>query len=114
MGAACIAPVLVLVLHASEIQWQFPYLMVFFLLGLTPITFRFFNNYVLETTGETNHPAYLSTLSTCLSLPIIAFSAVVGLLMDVIGLRAIFISVLALLLVGWAVTFQLQEPRHSK
>lgn len=114
MGAVCIAPVLVLILHAGEIQWQFPYLVVFFLLGLTPITFRFFNNYVLETTDETNHPAYLSTLSVCFGVPIIAMSALVGLLMDVIGLRTIFISVLVLLLFGWAVTLRLQEPRRNK
>ena len=114
MGAVCIAPVLVLILHAGEIQWQFPYLVVFFLLGLTPITFRFFNNYVLETAEGTNHPAYLSTLSVCFAVPIITCSTLVGLFMDVIGLRTIFIAVLVLLLVGWAVTFRLQEPRHGK
>ena len=114
MGATCITPVLVLVLHAGDIQWSFPYLVMFFLLGLTPITFRFFNNYVLETSEETDHPVYLSTLSACFALPIITCSTLVGLSMDVIGLRTIFIAVLLLLLVGWAVTYRLQEPRHSK
>lgn len=114
MGAVCIAPVLVLVLDTAEAQSQFPYLVLFFLLGLTPITFRFFNNYVLETTVETNHPVYLSTLSACIALPIITFSTLTGLLMDVIGLQTIFIAVLVLLLVGWVVTFRLQEPRHEK
>jgi len=113
MAAVCIAPMLLLVLHTGEIQWHFPYLVMFFLLGLTPITFRFFNNYVLETTEAANHPAYLSTLSACFALPIITSSALVGLLMDVIGLNTIFIAVFVLLLIGFAVTFRLQEPRHA-
>jgi len=87
---------------------------MFFLLGLTPITFRFFNNYVLETTEAANHRAYLSTLSACFALPIITSSPLVGLLMDVIGLSTIFVAVFVLLLIGWAVTFALQEPRHRK
>ncbi len=112
MGAVCIAPVLLLVLHAGEIQWQLPYLVMFFLLGLTPIAFRFFNNYVLETAEAAKHPAYLSTLSACIALPIISTSPLVGLLMDFIGLSAIFMCVFVLLVIGWGLTFRLQEPRH--
>ncbi len=113
MGAVCIAPVLLLVLHAGEIQWPFPYLVMFFLLGLTPITFRFFNNYALETTEESNHPAYLSTLGVCMALPVIISSTLIGLMIDVLGLRTVFIAVLVLLLAGWGVTFRLEEPRHN-
>jgi hypothetical protein len=114
MGTICIAPVLLLVLHAGDIQTRLPYLVMFFLLGLTPITFRFYNNYALETTEESNHPAYLSTLGVCFALPVILSSTLVGLLMDVLGLRIVFLAVLVLLLFSWAVTFRLQEPRHNR
>ncbi len=114
MGAVCIAPVLLLVLHAVETQWRLPYLLVFFLLGLTPITFRFFNNYALETTDASNHPARLSTLGVCFALPVILSSTLIGLLMDLLGVTPVFVFVLVLLLAGWIVTLGLEEPRQDK
>lgn len=113
MGLLCVAPTMLIVLQWFDSPLQFFYLVIFFLLGLTPLAFRYFNNYALEITSPENHPAYLSTISCCISLPVILSSLLVGWLIDVIGLSAVFGGVLALLLVGWAATFLLAEPRDA-
>ena len=111
MGLWCVAPTMLIFLQWFDSPSQFFYLVIFFLLGLTPLLFRFFNNYALEITSPENHPAYLSTINCCISLPVIVSSLLVGWLIDVIGLGAVFGCVLLLMLVGWAATFSLAEPR---
>ena len=113
MGFLCVAPTMLIFLQWFDSPYQFFYLVIFFLLGLTPLLFRFFNNYALEITSPDNHPAYLSTISCCISLPVIVSSLLVGLLIDVIGLTAVFGCVLLLVIVGWAATFLLAEPRAT-
>ena len=113
MGAVCVAPVLLLVIQFCDLPWTLPYLFLFFLLGLTPITFRFFNNYALETTDKQNHPAYLSTLGVCFAMPVILSSTLVGGLIDVLGLETVFVAVTIMLLMGWSITFRLEEPRFQ-
>ncbi len=113
MGLLCVAPAMLVVLQWFDAPSKVFYLVIFFLLGLTPITFRYFNNYTLEIATTENHPAYLSTLNCCMALPVILTSLVVGVLMDVLGFYAVFGGVLSLLLVGWAATFLLAEPRHQ-
>lgn len=113
MGLLCLAPMMLIFLQWFDSPYQFFYLVIFFLLGLTPIVFRFFNNYALEITSPENHPAYLSTISCCISFPVIVSSLLVGWLIDVIGLSAVFGCVLLLLFVGWAATFLLAEPRAA-
>lgn len=113
MGLMCVAPALLIVLQGFQSPLRIFYLLIFFLLGLTPIAFRYFNNYTLEITTTDNHPAYLSTLSCCIALPVIATSLLIGWLIDVAGLFAVFSFVLALLLSGWVATFRLAEPRHD-
>ena len=113
MGLLCVAPSMLILLQWFDSPLQVFYLVIFFLLGLTPLAFRYFNNYALEITSPENHPAYLSTISCCISLPVIVSSLLVGWLIDVIGLNAVFGGVLALLLVGWAATFLLAEPRFA-
>ena len=111
MGLLCVAPTMLIVLQWFDSPWQIFYLVIFFLLGLMPLVFRFFNNYALEITSPENHPAYLSTISCCISLPVIVSSLLVGWLIDAMGLTVVFGGVLALLLIGWAATFLLAEPR---
>lgn len=111
MGLLCVAPAMLLLLQWFDSPLSVFYLVIFFLLGLTPITFRYFNNYTLEITSADNHPAYLSTLSCCIALPVIVTSLLVGWLIDVVGIYAVFGGVMMLLLVGWAATFLLAEPR---
>jgi len=113
MGLLCLAPTMLILLQWFDSPFQFFYLVVFFLLGLMPLAFRYFNNYTLEITSPENHPAYLSTISCCISLPVIVSSLLVGWLIDVIGLTAVFSAVLSMLLVGWAATFLLVEPRDA-
>ena len=113
MGLLCVAPSMLILLQWFDSPLQVFYLVIFFLLGLTPLAFRYFNNYALEIASPENHPAYLSTISCCISLPVIVSSLLVGWLIDVIGLNAVFGGVLALLLVGWAATFLLAEPRFA-
>ena len=114
MGLLCVAPTMLIVLQWFDSPLQVFYLVIFFLLGLTPLAFRYFNNYALEITSPENHPAYLSTISCCISLPVIVSSLLVGWLIDAVGLSAIFGAVLAMLMVGWVATLLLAEPRHAK
>lgn len=113
MGLMCLAPAMLIVLQWFVSPARVFYLLIFFLLGLTPIAFRYFNNYTLEITTTENHPAYLSTLSCCIALPVIATSLLVGWLIDVVGLFTVFSSVLGMMLLGWSATFRLVEPRHE-
>ena len=89
------------------------YPLVFFLLGLTPITVRFLTNYTLEVTDRSKHPLYLSTLGLFISIPVIATSLLFGALVDIAGFETVFLIVLVFLLVGLVTTFRLEEPRHE-
>ena len=88
--------------------------LVFFLLGLTPVTMRTFSNYTLEIVEADRQPIYLSTLGACMAVPVVMLSAVIGWLIDVVGFEPIFLMVVAVLLLGWALTFGLHEPRSDK
>lgn len=114
MGCICVPPLLLMVLSASPATSRTPYLILFFLLGLTPIMFRFFNHYAIETATRDRHPALLSTLSACIAMPVITTSTLIGALMSTLGTQVIFGGVLALLFSGWAATFLLSEPRHGR
>ncbi len=111
MLALCATPVLGLVFSWSGEFGRTMFPLVFFLLGLTPITVRFLTNYTLEVTDRAKHPLYLSTLGMFISLPVIATSLVFGALVDIAGFETVFCIVLGFLLVGLAMTFRLEEPR---
>ena len=87
--------------------------LVFFMLGLLPITFRFLTNYTLETTDASNHPRYLSTLGLFLSAPVIATSVLFGWLADWLGFEFVFLLIWAGMVFGWLVSLRLDEPRHA-
>ena len=111
MLALCATPVLGLVFSWSGEFGRTMFPLVFFLLGLTPITVRFLTNYTLEVTDRAKHPLYLSTLGMFISLPVIATSLVFGALVDIAGFETVFCIALGFLLVGLAMTFRLEEPR---
>ena len=90
---------------------QLGFFVVFFLLGLTPVTMRTFSNYTLEIADSQRQPIYLSTLGACMALPVVLFSTLIGALIDRIGFEPIFLIVIAVLLIGWSLTFGLDEPR---
>ena len=114
MFLLCITPVLGLAFSRWGDFGRAMYPVVFFLLGLTPIMVRFLTNYTLEVTPRSRHPLYLSTLGIFISLPVIATSLIFGALIDVAGFETVFIVVLCFLLVGFATTFLLKEPRATR
>lgn len=101
----------ILLLHAGALGARL-YHFVFLPIGLTPIVFKTLGNYTLEVCPPEQHPRYLSTLSLCMALPMLA-SPVVGLLVDVFGFETVFLSIAALILCGWGLTFRLAEPRRA-
>lgn len=110
MAALAIAPVLAVGLAWIEANYYW-FMLVFLLLGLTPVTMRTFNNYTLEIVGRRHHARYLSTLSLCMAGPTIATSFLVGALVDWMGFETAFGIVVVLVLVGWGLTWRLEEPR---
>jgi MFS family permease len=113
MVSLCVTPVLGLLLSYSEEYGRMLFPVVFFLLGLIPITVRFLTNYTLEVTDRDRHPLYLSTLGLFLSIPVIATSIGLGALVDIAGFETVFCLVLAFLLFGLVMTFRLEEPRQT-
>ena len=104
--AVSLAPVGALLLGSGLIddgvRW---YGIVFFLLGLAPVTFSTLNNYVLELA--------VSTLSVCMAVPF-CFSPLVGALLDHFGFPVVFTCITALIALGGAMTFWMSEPRHNE
>jgi hypothetical protein len=87
------------------------YWIVFIPLGISPLALRTFINYTLEICPPAEHPRYLSTVSLFTAMPFV-LAPVVGLLVDIIGFRSVFLTTSGLLVLGGLMTFGLDEPRH--
>jgi hypothetical protein len=87
------------------------YFVVFFFLGLTPVTMRLLNHYTLEVCKPADHPRFLSTLNVCQALPALLAPGV-GAAIDVTSLETVFLAVAALNALGWLLTMKLDEPRR--
>ncbi|MEM9413477.1 MAG: MFS transporter, partial [Planctomycetota bacterium] len=114
MLVLCAAPTLTVIwnsLGMSESTGIF--YVIFFLLGLTPVSMRMFNNYTLEIAGRDLQPVYLSTLSACMAIPVVLLSALVGAAVDTVGFQLVFSVVVVILFSGWILTFTLTEPRSE-
>ncbi|MEO1998890.1 MAG: MFS transporter [Planctomycetaceae bacterium] len=85
----------------------------FFLLGTLPTTFKTLVNYTLELTTPEHHPHYISTLKLTMAVPFV-LSPLVGLLIDLTGFHAVFLTIAVLTLVGFGFTFRLCEPRQRQ
>jgi hypothetical protein len=109
----CLPPVLALIASGQESTGEFWFNIVFFLVGLTPVTFRVLFNYTLEVTGNSEHPRYLSTLGLMMAGPAILTSSLFGAMVDWISFEFVFGLVVVCLLLGWALTFTLIEPRKG-
>jgi hypothetical protein len=109
----CCAPILSL-LNLSLLPGGKPMgsCVVFFLLGLMPVTMRIFNNYTLEIADRHRQPIYLSTLGLCMALPVVLLSTMVGALVDTFSFQPVFLAVVTVVFLGWIVTFGLSEPRN--
>ncbi len=85
----------------------------FSFLGLTPLTYRTINNYVLELAPPAEHPRYISTLNLAMAVPFVA-SPVVGLLIDRIGFPPVFVGVSIVVALGGLMTIGMSEPRRGE
>jgi MFS family permease len=107
----CIAPALALFLSWSDDVRPAWFIVVFGLLGLTPVAMRFLNNYTLEIASHGEHPHYLSTLAFAIAAPPILLSPLIGALIDWVGFELIFAIVIGCVFSGWLMAFTLVEPR---
>ena len=106
----CLPPLLTLLIVEANLD-QGWFLVVFWLLGLTPVAIRYFNNYTLEASDRSQHPRYLSTLGLAMALPTIVLSPIVGALIDRVGFQCVFLAVSLLSVVAWLLSFRISEPR---
>ena len=115
MFAVSLIPIVALLLanRWTMSPWR-PYWLTFFLLGLTPVTVRSFDNYVLELAAPTDHAAYLGTLRLFMATPFL-LSPLVGLLVELrpVGFVPVFLGASVLVLAGALLTFRLKEPRAA-
>ena len=84
---------------------------LFFLLGLTPVTFKAVTNWTLELTAAANHPRYVSTLKLCMAGPFL-LAVPVGAAIDAAGHGPVFGVVSLLVACGCGLTFLAPEPRR--
>ena len=84
---------------------------VFMMIGMTPVMFKTLANYTLEISPASEHPRYLSCLAIFLTLPLL-LSPIGGWVIAQTSFEGVFCGVALTVLVGFVVTFFLQEPRH--
>jgi MFS family permease len=109
-----LAPVLAIAFAANPLPGHYGFTLVYFLLGLTPVTMRVLSNVSLEFSGSADHPRYLAAQGLALALPVILTSNLTGWCLDRYGHDAVFLVGASALLVAWLLTFSMNEPRHGK
>jgi MFS family permease len=98
-----------LVAHSTAVRW---FWLVYMPLGLNPISLKLFTNYSLELApSRAEHPRYVSIVGGALAVPFLV-SPLVGLAVDGIGFRPVFLVGAAVIAAGAAVALGLPEPRH--
>jgi len=109
LAGLALLPPLALVLT----QFDDPHALIalFFLLGLTPVTFKAMTNWTLELTAPENHPRYVSTLKLCMAVPFL-LAVPAGALIDAVGHGPVFAGVAALVATGSGLTLVAPEPRR--
>jgi len=95
--------------HATAVEW---FWIVYVPLGLNPISLKIFTNYALELAPTpVEHPRYVSIVGAALAMPFV-ISPLVGVGVDWLGFRPVFIAGAAVIAAGAVVAFGLPEPRH--
>ena len=115
MFGVALVPLVALLLASDWMAWEWrPYWLAFFLLGLTPVTVRSFDNFALELAASEDHATYLSTLRLFMAVPFL-LSPAVGLLVELeaVGFTPVFLAISGLVAAGGLLTFRLGEPRHG-
>lgn len=110
--ASTLAPVLAVILSQQTAWGSAGFTVVFLLLGLMPITMRVIANFALELADPVDQPKFLSVTGLAMSIPVIFGSALVGLLIDLLGFDICFYSIVVLLVIGFFLTQRIREPRH--
>jgi MFS family permease len=95
--------------HERAVEW---FWIVYVPLGLNPISLKIFTNYALELApAAADHPRYVSIVGASLALPFV-ISPLVGMAVDWLGFRPIFIVGAAVIAAGAIFAIGLPEPRH--
>jgi MFS family permease len=95
--------------QAAAVDWFWA---VYALLGLNPIALRTFTNYALELAPRpADHPRYVSIVGAALAVPFV-LSPLVGLGVDVLGFRPVFLAGAVAIAIGAVVAGGLPEPRR--
>jgi MFS family permease len=113
VALSSVTPLLVAVLsllsHATAVEW---FWLVYVPLGLNPISLKMFTNYALELAPDAaEHPRYVSIVGAFLAIPFV-LSPLVGLAVDAVGFRPVFLAGAAVIAGGAAVAVGLPEPRR--
>ncbi len=87
------------------------FILAFVMFGAIPNTFRALESYCLELTEPSRHAQYMSTLKLFMPITLL-LAPVAGLLIDQIGFAPVFLTIGAINLLGAAMTFFIEEPRH--
>ncbi len=104
-----VVTLLSLVPHEHAVEW---FWIVYVPLGLNPISLKIFTNYALELSpAAADHPRYVSIVGAALALPFV-ISPLVGMGVDWLGFRPIFIVGAAVIAAGAFFALGLPEPRH--
>ena len=95
--------------HAVAVEW---FWIVYAPLGLNPISLKLFTNYALELAPRpAEHPRYVSIVGAALAAPFV-LSPLIGLAVDAIGFRPVFVAGAAVIAAGAGLAVALPEPRH--
>ena len=89
------------------------YWIIFALIGLTPVSARIVTNYTLEIAPQEKHPQYLGVMSLFQAIPLFV-SPLIGALIEGFAFEPVFIGSGALVLLGFLLTFRLDEPRFNQ
>jgi len=97
-----------LVPSAMAARW---FWLVYVPLGLNPVSLKVFTNYALELAPrQADHATYVSIVGAALAAPFVA-SPFVGLAVDALGFRLVFVTGALVILAGALVARGLPEPR---
>lgn len=114
VALSSLTPLIVIVLSmmphgtADELFW-----LVYLPLGLNPISLKIFSNYALELAPRAaEHPRYVSLVGAALAVPFVV-SPLLGMAVDLIGFRPVFIAGAAVIGAGAALATGLPEPRRG-
>ncbi len=114
VALSSLTPLIVIVLSmmphgtADELFW-----LVYLPLGLNPISLKIFSNYALELAPRAaEHPRYVSLVGAALAVPFVV-SPLLGMAVDLIGFRPVFVAGVAVIVAGAALATGLPEPRRG-